>query len=139
MNKIVPVPEAMLICDSIITEVGTGKKSLIGIFDNITTLKFPFRHYKLSVYVKFTNAEGKYNFNLELIDLENNAKIGEGTVPELNITDRLNSHELAFNLTALEFHHPGKYDFRISFDSRIFANKTFNVIQITNTPKDVNN
>ena len=131
MNKIIPVKEAMLLCDTIITEVGTMKKSLIGVFESIAAQSFPCKHYRLSVYVKFTNAEGKYNFKLELIDLESNQVIGQGLIPELNIPDRLGSYELAFNLDALEFKHPGKYDFRIAADSTTFATKAFNVIDLT--------
>lgn len=130
MNKVVPVKEAMLLCDSIITEIGTNKKSLIGIFENISAIKFPCLHFRLGVYIKFTNAEGKYNFKLELLDLEKNQIIGQGNIPELGIPDRLGSYELVFNLEGLAFNHPGKYDFRVSYDGVIFANKTFNVIEL---------
>lgn len=130
MNKVIPVKEAMLLCDSVITEVGTMKRSLIGVFESIATSNFPCKHYRLSVYIKFTNAQGKYNFKMELIDLQDNLKIGEGLIPGLDISDRLGSYELAFNLDGLEFKHPGKYDFRISADESVFANKTFNVVRI---------
>lgn len=130
MNKVTPVKEAMLLCDSVITEIGTNKKSLIGIFENISAIKFPCLHFRVGVYIKFTNAQGKYNFKLELLDLEKNQIIGQGDVSELNITDRLGSYELVFNLEGLAFSHPGKYDFRVSFDGVVFANKTFNVIAV---------
>ncbi len=130
MNRVVPVKEAMLLCDSIITEIGTNKKSLIGIFENISTIIFPCSHYRLGVYIKFANAEGKYNFKLELLDLENNQIIGQGSIPELAISDRLGSYELVFNLDGLVFKHSGKYDFRVSYDGVIFANKTFNVSEL---------
>ena len=130
MNPIRPTKEAMLLCDSIITEVGTGKKSLIGIFEYLNTIQFPYPHYQLSVYLKFTSAQGKYIFRLELIDLESNLVIGKANTPELDVPNKLDSYELAFNLGNLVFGHSGKYEFRIYTGDFMFASKTFNVIEV---------
>lgn len=129
MSNVVPVINAMLLCDIIITEAGSNKKSLIGIFENIYAGVFPCRHYQLSVYVKFTSAQGKYNFRLELVDLTGNQTIGRGEVPQLEVSDKLGSYELAFNLIGLEFKHDGKYEFRIFADDKMFGQKTFNVMK----------
>ncbi len=135
MSTIKPIKEAMLLCDSIITDAVTGKKSLIGIFENISAPSFPFSHYILSVYIKFNSAQGKYIFRLELIDLDNNLVIGRANTPELDVLNKLDSYELAFNLGNLAFSHPGKYEFRVyAGEDRVpFANKTFNVIEIKPT------
>lgn len=129
MSDIIPKINAMLLCDSIITEVGTNKKSLIGIFESIYAQAFPCKHYKLSIYIKFTSAQGKYNFRLELIDLSSNKIIGRGGIPELNVSDKLDSYELAFNLMGLKFDQEGKYEFRIFADGKIFGNKIFSVVK----------
>jgi len=134
MNNIVPKINAMLLCDSVITEVGTNKKSLIGIFENIYAQNFPCRHYHLSVYIKFTSAQGKYHFRLELVDISNDKIIGKGEIPELNVPDKLGSYELAFNLMGLQFDHEDKYEFRIFADDKIFGNKVFSVIK---TPQPI--
>ncbi|MFH1777349.1 MAG: hypothetical protein ABH952_07325, partial [Candidatus Omnitrophota bacterium] len=76
MSNIVPKINAMLLCDGIITEAGTNKKSLIGIFENISTQTFPCQHSQLSVYIKFTSAQGKYHFRLELVNISKNVIIG---------------------------------------------------------------
>ena len=129
MNKIKPSKEAMLVCDSIITEVQTNKKSLIGIFEEIATMQFPFRHGSLSVYVKFTGAIGEYQFKLELIDLKTGEVNGRGVIGPLKMADKLASYELVFNLKGLEFKHPGKYEFRIFADEEIFGTKSFAILQ----------
>ena len=134
MNKIIPTLNAMLLCDSIITEVGTNKKSLIGIFENICSSVFPWHHPKLSVYIKFTSAKGKYNFRLELVDLSNNKIIGKGATLELDIKDKLNSFELAFNLIGLTFPMEGKYEFNIFADNNNFGSKTFSVTKLPVRP-----
>jgi len=128
MNNVSPTIKAILLCDSIIAEVGTNKKSLIGVFENINFQSFPCKHYKLSVYINFTSAQGEYDFKLELIDLQTNTVIGGSALPEVNIPDKLGCCELAFNLMGLEFKHPGKYEFQISTKGKVFGFKTFNVI-----------
>ncbi|MEA1964604.1 MAG: hypothetical protein U9O41_05705 [Candidatus Aerophobetes bacterium] len=126
-----PELNAMLICDQVITEKETNKKSLIGIFENISAHKFPFGHPSLSLYIKLTGAKGKYKFRLELVDLEKNIIIGKGETPEtLNFDDPLRTFELVFGLKMLKFEHPGKYEFRIFANNEIFGQKTFQVIRI---------
>ena len=113
-----PVPKAMLICDSVITDKETNKKSLIGVFEHINAFKFPCVHHSLAVYIKLTDARGKYRFRLELIDLQNNLTIGKAELPQdINIDDPLRTYELVINLTGLKFKDPGEYEFRV------FANK----------------
>ena len=121
-----PVVNAMLICDRVITEAGTNKKSLIGIFENISAYKFPCLHHFLAVYIKLTDANGKYRFRLELVDLENYSVIGRAEIPkEIEIKDPLRIHDLVFNLAALKFAHPGKFEFRIYGNDEVFGQKTF--------------
>ena len=49
-SNLKPHLNAMLICDTVITEVGTNKKSLIGLFENISASSFP-AYPSLSVFV----------------------------------------------------------------------------------------
>ena len=126
-----PTLNAMLLCDSVITEKDTNKKSLIGIFENINALKFPCTHYFLSIYIKLTGAKGSYRFRLELVDLEENVVIGKGETPEtLNIDDPLKTFELVFAIRGLTFKHPGKYEFRIFANNNIIGQKTFLVRKV---------
>lgn len=132
-KNIIPNPaiEAMLLCDNVITEEGTRKKSLIGVFENISTFELPCSHYQLSVYVKFTDACGKYDFNLELVNLRKNKIIGKGRLPKpLNVPDKNRSYQLVFNLIGLVFPNEGKYEFRIFANDKYFGQKRFYVRKI---------
>jgi len=127
----IPKTNAMLVCDYVITEQGTKKKSLIGIFENIAAVKFPMVHSVLSVYIKLTDARGTYQFRLDLVDLKTNTVIGQGGIPNtIEIPDPLICHELVFNLRGLKFEHPGDYEFRIYANDHIFGQKTFVVSQL---------
>lgn len=131
MRIATPKANAMLVCDTVITEQGTKKKSLIGIFESIGARKFPFVHPFLSVYVKLTEANGAYHFRLEMVNLKSNQVTGEGKIPqEILIDNPLKSHELVFNLRGLRFNEPGEYEFRMYSNDQIFAQKTFYVQEI---------
>lgn len=126
MNQPVPKANAMLVCDYVITEHGTKKKSLIGIFENIGTESFPFIHSALSVYIKLTDAMGSFKFRLELIHLSTQKLAGQGEIPSpVTLPSPLLSHELVFNLRGLRFSDPGDYEFRIYANDRIFGQKKF--------------
>ncbi len=62
-----PTPDlnAMLICDTVITDRDTGKNSVIGIFDRIVAGSFPVRHPSLTVYARIIDAQGQDVFKLD--------------------------------------------------------------------------
>lgn len=134
---ITPTPKtnAMLICDYVITERGTNKKSLIGVFENIGASTFPCTHFAMSVYIKLTDAQGDYRFHLELVDLQSDVTIGKSEMPEeVRVPSPLDAHELVFNLRGVRFMHAGKYEFRIFANGKIFGQKKLVVDLITPPP-----
>ena len=125
-----PACNAFLICDYAIREEGTGKVSLIGIFENINAIRFPSMHGLLCVYAKLTDAEGDYEIRLELVRLEDLAVIGQGVLT-MTIGDRMAAAELVFQLGGLVFERTGKYEFRLYANDKSVAIKSFSVVQIT--------
>ena len=113
----------MLLCDLTIREHGTGKISLIGVFENISAPRFPVVHRALSVYAKLTDAEGDY-----VIRLEDSHVVAQGTLTA-TFADRMSPGELIFNLENLGLERPGRYEFRLYADGRFVAGKSFTVIQ----------
>jgi hypothetical protein len=118
----------MLLCDLTIREHGTGKISLIGVFENISAARFPVVHRALSVYAKLTDAEGDYTIRLELTRLEDSHLVAQGTL-RATFASRVAPGELIFNLENLGLEKPGRYEFRLYADERFVAAKTFTVIQ----------
>jgi hypothetical protein len=123
----------MLICDQAIREEGSGKVSLIGIFEHINVAAVPAGHPGLSVYVKVTDAQGAYDLGLDLVRLEDLMVIGHGEVHAV-VADRLVPHEFLFNLAWLLFERAGDYEFRLSANGRHLASKGFRVI-LLNQPQ----
>lgn len=135
MTTPIPKANAMLICDYVITERGTNKKSLIGVFENIGAVTFPCTHFALSVYIKLTDAQGEYHFRLQLVDLQSDTVIGKSEMPEgVRVPSPLDAHELVFNLRGVRFMHAGNYEFQIFANDRIFGQKKLVVEQMTAPP-----
>jgi len=118
----------MLLCDLTIREHGTGKLSLIGIFENISAARFPVVHRALTVYAKLADAEGDYAIRLELLRLDDSHMVAQGTL-RASFADRMTPGELTVNLENLGFERAGRYEFRLYADDRFVASKSFTVIQ----------
>ena len=132
MNQPAPGPShpalnAMLICDNTIREEGTGKVSLIGIFEAIFAAQFPVRHGLLCVYAKVTDAEGDYEIKLELVRLDDELTMGGGQA-RVTLADRMAPAEFVFQLPNLGFERPGRYEFRLFANGRWVGSKSFGVV-----------
>ena len=118
-----PVVKAFLVCDSVIHEQDTNKKSCIGIFHRVNSPVFPCRHGQLSIYANITDAQGEYLFRLLLVNLKDGKVIGSGATPPLRIPDRLQTSELALRLQNIVFPVEGKYEFRLIANEELIAQK----------------
>lgn len=126
-----PVVKAFLVCDLVIHEQDTNKKSCIGIFHQINSQVFPCRHGQLCIYANIVEAEGEYVFKILLVNLKDGAVIGSGATPSLRIPDRLQTAELAFKLQNIVFPEPGPYEFRLLANDELLAQKEVVARQIT--------
>jgi hypothetical protein len=123
-----PSLNAMLLCDHTIREQGTGKVSLIGVFESITSGRFPVVHRALSVYAKLADAEGEYAIRLELVRLDDSQVVAQGTL-RASFADRMTPGELIFALENLGLERAGRYEFRLYANDRFVAGKSFTVLQ----------
>lgn len=124
-----PIPSvvAMLVCDQIISEQGTGKKSLIGIFETLFSLGFP-APARLAVYAKLVDAQGRYRFQIRLVNLKDEKAVADLSF-EGNITDPLSSAELGVNMANIMLPEPGRYEFQLYANDIYLHRVTMNVVQ----------
>jgi len=125
-----PVVKAFLVCDYVIHEQQTNKKSCIGIFHQIQGGTFPCRHGQLSIYANITEAEGEYVFELLLVNLKDAKVLGSGATPKLAVPHRLHTAEIAFQLQNIVFPNPGKYEFRLIANGELIAQKEVAVLDV---------
>lgn len=117
---------AIVVCDQIIEDKLTHKKSLIGIFNNINATSFPCRHPQLSVFVSLTEGRGQSNARLRIINEETNDTVtdvnGAIQFPDIHAVV-----ELVFNLVGLVFPSPGLYSIEFYCDDTLVLERRFHV------------
>jgi hypothetical protein len=121
-----PMMVAMVICDQIITEEGTRKKSIIGCFNNINSPSFPCVHPTFFVFVALTNGKGNFKVKLKCINESDDSTIFE-VGASLNISDPMQTVEMGFKLVNLTFPNPGNHAIQFWCDEELLMPKRFNV------------
>ena len=125
-----PEVKAFLLCDYVLHEAGTNKKSLIGIFEDIHITAFPHSYPRIAVYVNLNDAHGKYVLELRLVSSADNSVIGSGKTPEVQIDNPLRTCEFALQIQNLIFRQPGVYEFQVFANGDLVATKAFNVKRV---------
>ena len=122
-----PKPEvkAFLLCDYVLHEAGTNKKSLIGIFEQVNSPRFPFRHGKMSVYANLADAHGSYELTLRLVRLRDGKILLEAKGMRVTVGDPLQVSELGVNLEGIVFEEAGKYEFAVYGNDQFLKSKPF--------------
>ena len=128
---IAPRPEvkAFLLCDYVLHEAGSNKKSLIGIFEQVNSPRFPFRHGRMSVYANLADAHGSYELTLRLVRLQDGKILLEAKGMRVQVADPLQVSELGVNLEGIVFEEPGKYEFVLYANEQFLQSKPFRVMK----------
>ena len=135
MNYIsTPSVQAFLVCDCVIEDSLTKKRSLIGIFTHLQAQSFPFQHQQLGLYFCMTDAEGTYHFDIDLVYVNTDQLVCRASLPHIVIGDRLQISDFGINVPALVFPAPGRYEFRLRLDGHVIAQKDFHVMQLSAPP-----
>lgn len=113
-NSPIPSVIAMLLCDQIINEEGTQKKSLIGIFQQLNSPMYPVAMPRMAVYARVADVMENTEFQLRVVRL---AGLQEFLILEAKaqvvIRDPTKPTELSFNFINLVFDQPGVYEFQL--------------------------
>jgi len=124
-----PSLTALIVCDMIIDDKATSKKSLIGTFTHIWAQGFPCIHYKLAVYFSLTDGEGDYEVVLRLVNSESEMVLTEVGLA-LTMADRLAINDFGMNIPVVQFPTAGRYEFQLFANKEFLGRKEFLVTQI---------
>jgi len=110
-SQIVPILAAALVCDVACVDPNSGKHTLIGIFDVIHVRNFPSRRH-ISVYLKITNAEGAYEFDVRFVQVATN-KILVGAKGNFEVKSRVIPMGLYIPFPPFDIPSDGRYEFQV--------------------------
>ena len=124
-----PLNLAIIVCDSIIDDRKTGKKTLVGVFNRIAAGSFPCVHHSLSVFVSLTNGRGEYEAELRCVKSATEEPIMEGK-GKVGFKDPRDVVEIGFELRGLKFPEPGLYHLEFLCDGVPIGQRPFTVEEI---------
>lgn len=125
-----PFPLALLLCDSVIVDEQSKKKTLVGVFDRVLAKQFPARHRPVTIYVRLTDAEGRYNFRIDYIQARTDKVLAQGKITGVDIPNRSRVHEIILRPLPVPIPEPGEYEFRLWANDRYVAQVKFVAEQI---------
>lgn len=131
VNKPKPLYLSMVICDTVIDDRATNKKTLVGLFNNIWASSCPCVHPRLNVFITLTDGRGAYQSKLKCVNEETNKEILQLEGP---ITFLSGEHIIEFNFELINVNFPsfGNYRFEFWCDNDNLINRRFTV-----TPQDM--
>jgi hypothetical protein len=115
---------AMILCDQIITDIETNKKSLIGIFDQVETASLPCLVHELHVYLSLTDGHGTLPVALACVAVDEGEELFRGE-SEVEFADPLQVVELQFVFPNARFPTAGEYRFQFSAGGALLRERKF--------------
>lgn len=130
-----PMGLAFCVCDMVIEDRTTHKKSLIGLFDRISSRNFPCVHPEMTVYVSLTSGHGTYPCECECrhTDGETLAFRATGTV---TMKDPTQVADLVFRMRGVRFAKPGTYWLQFQVDGNPLLMRRFLVQEAKPTDQE---
>lgn len=128
-----PVVTATLLCDQVIVDALSGKKSLIGIFDRISATDFPSVHTRMVLFVSMTEWHGNKNWRVRIQDSQLHIIFNiEGTHEHL---DPLQPVDFMFDMVGIIFPSEGDYQLEVSVDGTFISQRSIIVRRIPSPPR----
>lgn len=138
-DRQLPPPKllAALICDQVIRDRTTLKPSLIGVFSDIHTSKFPAVHPRMTLFFQLTNGHGKVKLTIRLVDVGNNEEeIHEPLEGEITFQDARQTLEFEIEVLNVMIQHEGEYRVQIFSGSDLLGERQFYVRPLNQKTKE---
>ncbi len=104
-----PLVQAFVVCRRIVKPPDGGELTLVGPFSRVTASQFP-ADIPLSAYAHLTDARGRYQVSLQLVDDEGNMAWRGERVGVVEQEDPLCPHRVTFPDIVVPFPRAGRYD-----------------------------
>lgn len=121
-----PTLVSLLVCDQVIDDRLTSKKSAIGLFNAIIVSSFPTRVAQLAVMATLTEIIGSTRLRLRLVRDEDNEVLME-TNGKVEAPDPLSMVDLVFVMQGVPIANPGQYAFELLCDDDLLGRRRFHV------------
>ncbi len=121
----------MLVCDTVITEAQTNKKTLVGVFDKWRLPQVPGVVGPFWVYTKLIDGVGKYVFKVRFVFLDEDLTVAEAVTREVEFMDRLAAAELPFPMPPIPVQKQGTYELQLYANDVYIGRSVMQIEQLT--------
>lgn len=121
-----PTVVSMLICDQVIDDKITNKKSAVGIFNIIMVPRVPTTVSQMAVMISMTEIGGPTEIELRLIQDTDNAVLFD-TRGLIAAPDPLATVDLIFGIQGLKLPKSGQHAFEVLCNGEILARRRFHI------------
>jgi len=111
-TSIPPITQTFLLCDQVITDEATKKKTLVGVFDRIWVSQFPAKHSPAALYIRLFDAQGDCDIRVDYVKADDQRMLGNVT-GKMQSVKRHTTVEFAIALPPIDIPSPGEYEFRL--------------------------
>lgn len=125
-----PYALALVVCDAIWRDPGTGKRTILGCFSVIGAKSFPTKHPIISVYAAVTDAHGVVPITLRLVDVDESEPPLAELKGEQEVEDPRAVLEIDFALVNVVFPKPGEYRFQLKSLETLLLERRIVVMRI---------
>jgi hypothetical protein len=129
-----PVPLAFLLCDQVIDESRTGKKTLVGVFNHISANKFPINYGPCTLYFRGADCQGNFVILVRYAQTSTSEVLAEAEA-KMGSNQR-GDMEFALTLPPFKIPSPGRYEFQLYMNGRYLHRLHFTAEQISPNKED---
>lgn len=132
-SRPIPTLLAFIVCDTIIQDAATQKRTLVGVFDHVNSAVAPFVLNSVGLYAKMVEGVGKYNFRIRLVNLRDEAPVleigiaGDWKDPDFPM-------ELGVNFGGIPIAEFGTYEFQLYADDVFLGRALLRAIKLQIPP-----
>jgi hypothetical protein len=120
----------LLICDGAHRDPGSGKWTLLGLFDGITCARFPAPpHPQVVIYLVLAGADGKVPVRVQVVPSDRKEEVIARIDAELTVRDKRFMAELPIPFQGLIFPRPADYLIQVFANNRLLGERVLRVAQ----------
>ena len=122
-----PTLVSLLICDQVIDDRLTKKKSAIGLFNTVLVPSLPTRIHQLAVMATLTEIAGRTPLQLRLVRDDDNSVLMQ-TRGHVKAPNPLAMVDLVFAMQGVPIAKPGQYAFELLSGDELLGRRRFQVV-----------
>jgi len=126
-STVKPAPIALVVCDSVYRDEGSGKAALVGLFNNITVRDLPTVHPRLAVFASVTGLRESSHAKLEIVEAETGNAIASAAGPFPPGATPLMVADLTFVIANVKFENEGLYNVQFWVNDYLLMCRPFRV------------